>query len=87
MKAYVLCVLVFAIGVGGQQRGAVEVRPVDEAVTVPDLLATRTAVIDALRRHDLEQLMTLMAEDVSQHGSGFRSDTAEKKRTNSTANG
>jgi hypothetical protein len=72
-----LCVLLFAIGGGdtGQPRRPVEVRPVDEAVTDPDLLAVRRQVLDSLQRHDVERLLAVMADDVRFHHGALQTKT------------
>lgn len=52
-------------GVGAQKMPRAAFEPIDEAVEVPALHATRAAVLDALRRRDREGLERWMADRVN----------------------
>ena len=57
-----------------------EVWPIDEATSEPALVTVRTAILTALRRRDLDELLAFAAEDITWPGAGDQ--TPEERKAN-----
>jgi hypothetical protein len=64
------------LGVERQEAGAPVLLPLDEAVNEPALLATRTAVITALRSRNVRPVLDLLADDFHIDGKRATRDNA-----------